>query len=116
MRNTYPHESDFIRLRAVLLGKDNNPLGEQYVFAGNILSDEDLKGLSMPEINTRLSIRGGQMGRNVSIEPRGEIPFMLVFDSLPENLADYHVDVVESSPADESTHLEKAGDGREKYN
>lgn len=100
VRNSYPDRRNFIRLRGHLLSADGRSLAERYVYAGNIISEEDLKNLSMNEISSRLSIKGGQDGRNMNIESGQEIPFMLVFDKLPDGMAEYRIDPVGSSPSE----------------
>lgn len=99
VRNGYPEPRSYIRLRGHLLASDGTSLAERFIFAGNIISEEDLKNLPPSEILTRLSIKGGQDGRNMNIPPGAEIPFMIVFDKLPDGMAEYRVDPVGSSPA-----------------
>ncbi|MDR0882230.1 MAG: zinc-ribbon domain-containing protein [Candidatus Adiutrix sp.] len=101
VRNDYPDRRSFIRLRGHILDKDGATLADRFVYAGNIISEEDLAGLPMKEITTRLNLRGGQNDLNMNIKPGNEIPFMLVFDKLPATMAEYRVDAVGSSPANQ---------------
>jgi|GEM_PF-6680063 len=99
VRNSYPERRDFIRLRGHLLTADGRTLADSYAYAGNIISESDLQDLPIREIYSRLSLKGGQDGRNINVEPGRELPFMLVFDKLPEGMAEYRVDPASSSPS-----------------
>ncbi len=96
VRNNYPERRNFIRLRGHLLNGEGKNLADRFVFAGNILSEEELTTLPILEITTRLSLKGGQRGLNMNVAPGQEIPFMLVFDKLPEGIAEYRIDAVSS--------------------
>lgn len=99
VRNSYPEPRSFIRLRGHLLSADGANLADRFVYAGNIVSEDDLRNLPMSEIVSRLSFRGGQDGKNMNVAPGQEIPFMFVFDRLPENVAEYRIDPDSSTPA-----------------
>jgi|GEM_PF-5097707 len=100
VRNSYPDKRSFIRLRGYLLGDDGRTLADRFIYAGNILPEEELKNLPVKEIYARLSVKGGQNGRNLNIESGGEIPFMFVFDKLPSGMSEYRIDPVGSTPAE----------------
>jgi hypothetical protein len=96
-----------IRLRAKLVDKDNKVQAERQVFAGDYLTEEELKTLSMKEILSRLSLKGGQNGLNVNVTPEKSVPYMFVFDKLPANVGDFtytiepvgYSEVTETPPA-----------------
>jgi hypothetical protein len=90
----------FIRLKGSLKDSRGEVVAERQVFAGNYLTEDELTTLPMPEILARLSIKGGQDNSNVNVPPQKEVPFMLVFDRLPEDLAAYILEPVSSSPSD----------------
>lgn len=100
VRNSYSDRRSFIRLRGHLLTDNGRTLADRYVYAGNIVSEQDLQDLPIKEVYSRLSLKGGRDGLNVNVEPGREIPFMLVFDKLPEGMAEYRIDPVGSSPSD----------------
>ena len=99
VRNSYNDRRNFIRLRGHLLSSEGVTLADRFVYAGNILSEEELAGLPMREIVSRLSIKGGQNNLNMNVEPGAEIPFMLVFNNLPDNMTEYRIDPVGSESA-----------------
>lgn len=99
VRNSYPEARSFIRLRGHLLGSDNTSLADRFFYAGNIISIDELQTLPADEILARLSIKGGTDGKNMNVPPGAEIPFMVVFDKLPDGMTEYRIDPVGSSPA-----------------
>lgn len=99
-RNSYSEPRNFIRIRGILLGADDSIMADRFAYAGNILSEEELNTLPMAEILTRLNIKSGQDSLNMNIQPGQEIPFMLVFDKLPEGMREYRIDAVGSDRAD----------------
>lgn len=99
VKNNYPDKRNFIRLRGYLLDAHNRCLAERYIYAGNILSEEDLVNLPVDVIMDRLHVSSGQNRRNMNIEPGGELPFMVVFDELPVKTTEYRIDPVSSSPS-----------------
>ncbi|MDR1920497.1 MAG: DUF3426 domain-containing protein [Candidatus Adiutrix sp.] len=98
--NGYPERRSFIRLRGALLAADGSVLADRYVYAGNLISEAELTELPMNEIIARLTLKGGQNGLNMHIDPGREIPFMVVFGNLPEAMAEYAIDPVGSSSSD----------------
>ncbi|MDR2947239.1 MAG: DUF3426 domain-containing protein [Candidatus Adiutrix sp.] len=101
VRNNYPEPRSFIYLRGYLLSGNGEPVAERFAYAGNQLSEEVLTHLPMQEITTRLSIKSGKDNANLSISPGAEIPFMMVFDDVPQSAQEYRFDVVSSEPAGE---------------
>ena len=87
--NKYDKRVSFIRIKGRLEDAEGNISAEREAYAGNILSDDELVTLPINEIQTRLAIKGGQNGSNMNVDAGREVPFMLVFDKLPENLHTY---------------------------
>lgn len=97
VRNSYPEARSLIRLRGVLLDAGEKILADRFVYAGNIISEPDLVSLSINEIMARLNIRGGQNGMNMNIPAGQEIPFMVIFNKLPDSMDEYRIIPVSSS-------------------
>ena len=96
--NKYAEPQGFIRLRGRILDKNGLTLAEQYAYAGNILSDDELRSLPVSEILSLLSTKEGRNGENLALAQGEELPFMLVFDRLPEGMDEYRVDAAGSLP------------------
>ena len=59
-----------------------------------------MKEMSLEEINEGLKNQYGKGRMNFNIQPDATIPFMIVFGNLPDNLSEFTVEAVKSSPAD----------------
>ena len=97
--NSFDEPRSHIRLRGHLLSGGGENLAHREVYAGNVIEEADLANLPMDQILERLQNKDGDQGRNLNLPPGREIPFMLVFDKLPENMAEYRIDPVSSAPA-----------------
>jgi hypothetical protein len=72
-----------ILIKGEILDAYSVVLGEHTIYAGNILTDEELTNLSEEEILTKLSQPEGLNNSNDKIMPNGQIPFMIVFSREP---------------------------------
>ena len=97
VRNNYDHPRSFIRITGKLYDPKKNVVKMVTVFAGNVLSKEELAGQSFGAISALLKNKTGANNLNVGVKPGAAIPFMVVFDGLPENLDEYSVEVAGSS-------------------
>lgn len=92
------------QLRAGILvrGKLNDEQGaavrQAVVYAGPIFNPDELRQLSLEEIQARLGQPTGSDGARYQVAPSGNIPFMIVFGSLPDNLSHFTAEVVGSEP------------------
>lgn len=73
------------------------------VYAGPTFTPEELRTLSLQEIQARLGSPKGPDGVNFVIAPSGTIPFMIVFANLPGNLSEFTAEVVGSDTLAPST-------------
>jgi hypothetical protein len=99
VENRFPDRRSYIKVKAVLKNSQGTVVAERDAFAGNYLTENELTTLPMSEILARLALRGGQNSSNINIAPGSSVPFMLVFDKLPPDLAEYVVECVSSTPA-----------------
>jgi predicted Zn finger-like uncharacterized protein len=96
VRNGYDHPRSAIRVSATLLAKGGTPIRTAIVYAGNMLSDQELSALDMNAIRSRLQFSTGTANSNVGVKPGSSLPFMAVFDNLPANIDEYSVEVADS--------------------
>jgi len=94
----YPKPRSYILLKANLLDYKERVAKSEQSYAGNTFSKEELKTLSLEEIKKAMNNRDGMARKNVNLSPRVNIPFMIVFDNLPDNLSEFTVEAVSSSP------------------
>lgn len=97
--NNYPGIRSFIKIRSNILDSRGNVVRSKTAYAGNLLSDEELRSLSMKEIDDRLRNKPGKNKANVNILPFSSVPFMVIFDELPKGVSEFTVEAVSSSPA-----------------
>jgi len=101
VKNNYPEARSYIRLRGHLLSAEGQTMADRFAYAGNVLSENELLTLPIREISARLNLKGGQDRRNINVPPGGELPFMLVFNNLPEGMASYRIDPQGSEPGEQ---------------
>jgi len=86
----------FITLKGMLHDTEAKKVKEQEVFAGNLFTDKELSTLTMAEIRKKMSNRYGLENADYQIAPGGTVSYMIVFDKIPDNLAEFTVKVVGS--------------------
>jgi hypothetical protein len=96
--NGYPTARSFIRIKGSLKNGAGEVVATRQVYAGNYLTEDELINLPMREILARLALKGGQDNANVNVPPNQAVGFMLVFDRLPDDLAEYILEPAGSNP------------------
>lgn len=75
-----------IKLRAILTDPNGFKISEKEIYAGNIISEKDLRTLSPFEVEGILQRETGESLANVRVEPGKELGFMVVFYDPPRNV------------------------------
>jgi predicted Zn finger-like uncharacterized protein len=96
--NDYPESRSFIRVKGSLLDEKGTAVKQKLAFAGNTFSENEIKDISLEQINQGLANRTGKGNVNVNVKPQASVPFMIVFEELPENLSEFTVEAVSSAP------------------
>ena len=96
--NNYPDNRGYILVKGSILDDKGKVVKTKVAYAGNIFTDNELKDLPMDQINQGLRNRAGKGSSNLNIKPQASVPFMIVFEELPENLSEFTVEPVSSSP------------------
>jgi predicted Zn finger-like uncharacterized protein len=99
VKNEFPGGRSFIQLRGNILDKKGTVVSNRTVYAGNPIADEKLNVMSTEEISAAMNNRGGMDGMNVNVPSGSSIPFAIVFEELPENVVEFTVEPVSSTPA-----------------
>jgi len=94
IKNGFNVPKSFIKVKCVLLDKNNKKVGEKVVFAGNTFTEAEIKELSYEEIEKGLNNKMGKSMVNVDVPPGKVIDFMIVFDKLPEDAVTLEVEGV----------------------
>lgn len=95
--NNYPHKRSFILIKATILDNNGDVAKRKMVYAGNIFTKNQIRELPLTVINKGLKNRYGKGRMNLNIEPDNSIPFMAIFDNLPENMSEFTVEAVSSA-------------------
>ena len=96
IKNGYSSSRRSVRIKGKLYTKGKIVSKTETVFCGNVLSDKELSNLDFAAIRKRLSNSLGDNKSNTGIKLGKELPFMIVFPDLPENLEEFAVEVVGS--------------------
>jgi len=99
VKNGYSDVRRFISINGRLYKKGKILDQTETVFCGNVLSDIELSNMELEAIKKRLSNRVGDNKSNMEIKPGGELPFMLIFSNLPEDLEEFSIEVAGSASA-----------------
>ena len=75
-------------------------LQTKMAYAGNRFTDDQIKTMPLEEINKELKNRLGANKSNSNVKPEAGLPFTIVIEELPENLSEFTVEAVSSSPAE----------------
>jgi len=99
VKNGYSDVRSFININGKLYKKGKILAQTEKVFCGNVLSDIEISNMELEAIKKRLSNRFGDNKSNMEIKPGGELPFMIIFSNLPEDLEEFSIEVAGSTPA-----------------
>ena len=97
VKNGYSDVRRFISINGKLYKKGKILDQTETVFCGNVLSDIELSNIELEAIKKRLSNRFGDNKSNMEIKPGGELPFMVIFSHLPEDLEEFSIEVAGST-------------------
>lgn len=97
-RNDFPEPMELFRIEASLFDADGQVVETRELLAGNTISLFQLQILSEQEVEEALSARVGILSHNTNVQPRMEVPFMVVFPNPPETVQEYGLKVVGAQP------------------
>jgi hypothetical protein len=98
VKNEFPESRRFIKLTGRLFAGGKLLVKEETVYCGNILSDAQLVQMDLTAISKKLSNRFGDNRSNVKVTSGQQLPFMVVFSDFPQDLEEFTIEVVGSSP------------------
>lgn len=98
--NNYPKSRSFILLKGNILDVKGKSVKQKFAYAGNTFTEDQLSKISMEEIDKGSKNQAGIGDINVNIRPGDSVPFMIIFEGLPNNLGEFEVEAVSSSPAE----------------
>ena len=98
VNNGYTKSRSFILVKGCILDDKGQIVKEKTAFAGNILSEDELLSLPLEEVSKVMKNRYGIDKKNVNVTSGTSVDFMIVFEDLPDNLTEFTVGAVSSSP------------------
>ena len=98
VRNDYPKSRSFILIKGSILDDSGKVVKKKLVYAGNPLTERQLKTVSLEEMERAMKNRYGADRQNVDVQPGSAVPFTIVFEELPEDLGEFTVEAVRSAP------------------
>ena len=96
--NEYSKSRSFILVKGTILDDKGKVVKGKMAYAGNTIAEKQIKGMTLEQINGELKKRPGKGNINVNVGPNRAIPFMIILGNLPENLSEFTVEAVSSSP------------------
>jgi predicted Zn finger-like uncharacterized protein len=100
--NGYEAPRSALAVKGVLFNQAGMALREQAVYCGNPLTESDIKTLPLRKIRDRGSNQFGDSLANLNVAPGKSIPFTIVFNDLPPDLAEFNVEPAESIPGNKN--------------
>jgi hypothetical protein len=92
--------SSGIRIRATLLGKDNQAIMQNESFAGNLIDESLMPHMNRVRIEGFLGMRYGEGNANRDIPVGMSLPFMVVFFDPPEGIQSFTVKAMDVDGAE----------------
>ena len=94
--NEFPQPVSMITVEAVLYGQDQKVIASNRQTAGNQLTPLQLSVLDKEAMASRLADPEKEQGANVTLLPGASAPFMVVFDSPPNDVSEFYVAIVDA--------------------
>ena len=96
--NDYPKSRSYILVKGTILDGKGQVVKRKLAYAGNTFPENRIKEMTLDQINEQLKNRPGNGNINVDVAPGRAIPFMIILGDLPEDLSEFTVEAVSSSP------------------
>jgi len=97
--NNYPTSRSYILLKGTIEDENKKSVGRKLAYVGNIFTEHELKEMTREEIEKGMANKTGENNSNLNVEPNASVPFMIIFYDLPDNLSEFLVETISSSPA-----------------
>jgi len=84
--NSSPWPITRMQVKGELYDSNGAMIADRFAYAGNLLSDDELATLSEEALQKELDLPMGSDAQNIRIEPKGQIPFMIIFAHEPPDI------------------------------
>ena len=92
VQNMYPETRNSISLVCKLFGREGKVSQTKLFYAGNVIPEVELANMDEGMIKKRIQNRLGDNGINAKVRPNQDVPFMVVFTRLGDNLTEFSVE------------------------
>ena len=89
----------FFQVKGILFSKKGEKLIQKEVFCGNVFSSKELTTLPRAKLEADLINKVGSKLSNINLAPGKSVPFTIIFFDLPQETAEFSVEVVGSQIA-----------------
>ncbi len=96
--------NEFIEARAsisvagLVYDRQGKVIARQTAYCGNAMSKSQLRSQSFARMAERMNNEFGELLTNINVEPNKAVPFTIVFRALPDEVAEFGVEVLDSKP------------------
>lgn len=97
--NNFSEARASIQVKGVIFDQNGKALLQKTIFCGNPISDQELQTLSFNKLEEMMGNQFGKSLKNMNINSKQAIPFVIAFRNLPKSLSEFSVDVTSSEPA-----------------
>jgi len=94
--NNFATARSALTVKGVILDAGGKVLQQQTAFCGNYLDEGQLRGYRYAQIEEAMNNQFGSGLANMNVKPGKAIPFTIVFRNVPKEMANIHVEVVDS--------------------
>ena len=95
--NNYSNSRSFILIKGSILDDKGKVVKTKLAYAGNVFAENEIKEMTLDQINQASRNRSGKNDINLNVKPQAAVPFMVIFEELPENLSEFTVEAVSSA-------------------
>jgi len=97
--NNFKKPRASIQVKGTVLGSKGEILMQKTAYCGNVLSNEQLASLPMAKIEEAMGSPFGDSLANLDVQPGKSIPFVVVFNVVQKDAAEFSVEVAGSTVA-----------------
>jgi len=98
VQSQYPQPRSHLLVKGSILDNKGKVVDSRVSYAGNTFTEEEIKTLPIAEVLKALQNPDGMARQNFNVPSGASIPFMVVFQNLPDNMSEFAVEAVSSSP------------------
>ena len=96
--NNFNGARSTISVRGIIYDASGKVILQQTAFCGNPLDEAALRTLPYAKIEETMNNQFGDSLSNLNIDPGQSIPFTIVFRNIPDQVAEFNIELADSRP------------------